>query len=76
MIVVASALVLSHILFSCFTGPIRNMVLYNRSALNTLKSHFIFKMPKLLHMLLNILYLCMYIMPLTFYFLIFLIFLL
>lgn len=25
--VVASALVLSHILFSCFTGPIRNMVL-------------------------------------------------
>lgn len=27
IIVVASALVLSHILFSCFSGPIRNMVL-------------------------------------------------
>lgn len=34
IIVVARALVLSHILFNCFTGPIRNMVLYNRSAFN------------------------------------------
>lgn len=42
IIVVASALVLSHILFNCFIGPIRNMVLYNRSAFNTFKSHFIF----------------------------------
>ncbi len=30
IIVVASALVLSHILFSCFIGPIRNMVLLDR----------------------------------------------
>lgn len=37
IIVVASALVLSHIRFNCFTGPIRNMVLYNRSAFNTFK---------------------------------------
>lgn len=30
IIVVASALVLSHILFNCFSGPIRNMVLLDR----------------------------------------------
>ena len=31
MIAVARALVLSHIRFSCFTGPIRNMVLQHRT---------------------------------------------